>query len=497
LTTFTSTAPNDSRRADVRPLLPRRVRLSTPTFVPHLAAAAATNSPTYPARHGARRHHVELTQLAPYCTVFGAPHDGYGEPQFGHRLPQEVGPSEQRVRRASPAAPGARARAEFREAGTAAHIGDSLAVADQFCTAAQFKRCRSQSRPTSRGPMRPRSTPGRGISAYRQACSSRAPKTRRRPAAGSAAWTVSRETSLDDRGTGVVASLKRPRPPRRSRSFAVFHVKHPPNPRPGGRVGTTRCNSGRRYPRRARRRDGTARPLALAPNAVDAATASCTIFRSNGVMGANSSRSPLPAPGGDLLAKGRQLVAAATAPARDVQHEPAALPRLLMNREPRQLLERVEHSPLRPTNLVRSSPRRCDDRAIALDVEIDIAVEVKEVQELFEVVAAISPSATKALLKSAFFGAGGSTPSVAWTPRRRRSRCARRVGVSHVRPLFSFIGRPRNHRGPHWGSGCEAPSSLRFFGRLSGAAHSSGHRCGCRRSCLAAPCRSGERHQHP
>jgi hypothetical protein len=48
-------------------------------------------------RDGPGRHSIELAQFVADRTILGAPpNDGYREPQFGHRFPEEVGPSEQR-----------------------------------------------------------------------------------------------------------------------------------------------------------------------------------------------------------------------------------------------------------------------------------------------------------------------------------------------------------------------------------------------------------------
>ena len=57
-------------------------------------------------------------------------------------------------------------------------------------------------------------------------------------------------------------------------------------------------------------------------------------------------------------------------------------------------------SPLRPTSLLRSlAAVDADDRAVTLDVEVDVAVEVEQVQQLLEVVAGDLALGHQALLE--------------------------------------------------------------------------------------------------
>src|ERR1700722_3970163 len=89
-----------------------------------------------------------------------------------------------------------------------------------------------------------------------------------------------------------------------------------------------------------------------------------------------------------LVAQCSQLLAAPPPPAADIEHQPTALTGLLMDGQPRQFLERVEHLPLASDQLGQVIPAvDAYHRAVALDVEIDVPVEVQQIQQLFEVVA--------------------------------------------------------------------------------------------------------------
>ncbi len=59
-----------------------------------------------------------------------------------------------------------------------------------------------------------------------------------------------------------------------------------------------------------------------------------------------------------------------------------------MHCQPSELLQCVQHLTLAADELVQVSPAvDAHDRAVALDVQIDIAVEVQQVQQLLEIVA--------------------------------------------------------------------------------------------------------------
>src|SRR6476620_2596032 len=128
--------------------------------------------------------------------------------------------------------------------------------------------------------------------------------------------------------------------------FRVFHVKHPPNIRgrntptlPTNYLDVTLISVGEDddAPRRFR-------TLALAVH---------TLHRGDGVVNdlALEGRhrrqlfalTGLQHPLSHLVPEGGQLVASASAPLGDVEHQPAALTRLLMHGQPGQLLKRVEH----------------------------------------------------------------------------------------------------------------------------------------------------------
>ncbi len=91
---------------------------------------------------------------------------------------------------------------------------------------------------------------------------------------------------------------------------------------------------------------------------------------------------------GHLVPQRGQLLAAPATPARDVEHQPATHSGLLMHRQPGQLLQRVEHLALAADQLVQVvAAVDADDRAAAFDVQVDVAVEVQEVEQLLQVVA--------------------------------------------------------------------------------------------------------------
>ena len=59
-----------------------------------------------------------------------------------------------------------------------------------------------------------------------------------------------------------------------------------------------------------------------------------------------------------------------------------------MHRQPGQLLQCVEHLALAADELGQvAAAVDADDRAVALHVEVDVAVEVEQVQQLLEIVA--------------------------------------------------------------------------------------------------------------
>ena len=83
----------------------------------------------------------------------------------------------------------------------------------------------------------------------------------------------------------------------------------------------------------------------------------------------------------------RQALATIRAPSSDVQHQAAPVTGCLLHREASQLLQCVEHLTL-ATYQLRQIVTAIDahDRAIAIDIQVDVAVEVQDVEELLEVV---------------------------------------------------------------------------------------------------------------
>src|SRR5690242_15590869 len=66
--------------------------------------------------------------------------------------------------------------------------------------------------------------------------------------------------------------------------------------------------------------------------------------------------------------------------AADVEHEPATCPGLLMNSQPGELLQRVEHLTVRADELVQLGAHDRHDGSVSLDVEVEIAVHVADVE---------------------------------------------------------------------------------------------------------------------
>ncbi len=71
-----------------------------------------------------------------------------------------------------------------------------------------------------------------------------------------------------------------------------------------------------------------------------------------------------------------------------------------MDRQPGQLLQRVEHLALAADELRQVvAAVDADDRAVALHVQVDVAVEVQQVEQLLEVVAGDLALGDEALLE--------------------------------------------------------------------------------------------------
>ena len=140
-----------SSSAAVRPLIARTI---PPGRTTPMASSAS---------RGKRSDRTCCYHISPYSDIFGAAaqHGHVGEPQFGHALGQEpaapfhgleqgdrhIGKHHGQDQAGQP-----RPRAEIHERARAVCSMSSA-------TTAQFSRCRSQSRGTSRGPSRPWATP--------------------------------------------------------------------------------------------------------------------------------------------------------------------------------------------------------------------------------------------------------------------------------------------------------------------------------------------------
>ena len=72
--------------------------------------------------------------------------------------------------------------------------------------------------------------------------------------------------------------------------------------------------------------------------------------------------------------------------AADVEHEPAAGAGLLGHGEPGEFLQRVEGLAPRSDQRTEVLALDRDDGSVVLDVEVDVAVEVDDVEQLLEVV---------------------------------------------------------------------------------------------------------------
>src|SRR5690606_31161983 len=81
-----------------------------------------------------------------------------------------------------------------------------------------------------------------------------------------------------------------------------------------------------------------------------------------------------------------ERLAPALAVAADVQHQPAAVPGPPVHREPGQLLQRLQDFAVLTDQLVQSGADHGDHGPVALDVHVDVAVEVGDVQQALDVV---------------------------------------------------------------------------------------------------------------
>ena len=72
--------------------------------------------------------------------------------------------------------------------------------------------------------------------------------------------------------------------------------------------------------------------------------------------------------------------------AGDVEHQPGALAGLAVDRQPGQLLQRLQHLAVVADELRQLGPDDRDRGTVTVDVHVQVAVEVRDVQQLLEVV---------------------------------------------------------------------------------------------------------------
>jgi hypothetical protein len=92
----------------------------------------------------------------------------------------------------------------------------------------------------------------------------------------------------------------------------------------------------------------------------------------------------------DLLGHARTKLAqvgpALRTEATDVEHQPSPAARLPVHCEPGQLLQSVKHLAAFADELVQRRADNRDDGAIALNIHVDVAVEVSDIKQTFDVV---------------------------------------------------------------------------------------------------------------
>ena len=117
------------------------------------------------------------------------------------------------------------------------------------------------------------------------------------------------------------------------------------------------------------------------------ATTSWTTLRSKAVIGASLTGSPVRFTSATARSPELgELAATRGAEAGDVQHEAAALAGLPGDREPGELLEGIQDLAVGSDEIIEVTPDDGDHRAIALDVHVDVPVEIGDVQQRLQVV---------------------------------------------------------------------------------------------------------------
>ena len=139
-----------------------------------------------------------------------------------------------------------------------------------------------------------------------------------------------------------------------------------------------------------------------------AATASCTIFRSNAFIAprAFGLAGPLDFLGG----AGAKLAQVSPPPgpvAADVEHQPGPPASLPVHREPGQLLQRVQHLAAVSDQLVQGRADNGDHRTVALHVHVDVAIEVSDIEQALDVVGRYLALDSRGRPRSARSGSSG------------------------------------------------------------------------------------------
>ena len=342
-----SSAPSDVEfAARRRPVPPRRTTPSSPASAPLRHTVAGTTRPVCPRE---QRHEKSPRRTTPA----EVPRPGNGR-RSRCRAPSSSTASWRKVVRRSNGSTSATWRSGRTRAstipGSPAPVPMSATVDSSGISrsrTAQFSRCRSHSRGTSRGPIRPRSVPSvASSSAY------------------AASRTAARGNSFSTSGGGV--------------SRETGSVTSRPDP------GLGRWSSHHDGWTTTRRRGSSPSDSLVRPAA---ATTSCTTLRSNGVIGSRRTG----VTGGlrllDRLATDLFQFGLPVRPVvRHVQHQPRPLAGLPVDRQPGQLLQRLQHLAVLTDEVVQL---RADDRhrgPVAVDVHVDVAVEIGDVQQLLEVV---------------------------------------------------------------------------------------------------------------
>src|SRR5215475_11632405 len=230
-------------------------------------------------------------------------------------------------------------------------------------TTAQLSRWRSHNRGTSRGPIRPRSTPRvASMRANAWAWSSAGPNTAVAAGGGRTSGAVSPATLSSAKSVSTVI----PTGAMLSKSFLFVTGRH------RGRID-------HHSPVRL-----LALRLAALPGRGHRVVHDLPLERGHGGQGLRLSGAR------DILGHGPPVVGelgAAPGPvAADVEHQPGSRAGLPVHGEPGQLLERLQDRAVVADEFVQRRADDRDDRAVPLDVHVDVAVKIRDVQQAFHVV---------------------------------------------------------------------------------------------------------------